>query len=380
MARRILATALLAVTSAALAACNGAGGIGAHASDGPPRVTFDSPEAKEKLGQDDGFQAAIFYGAELMGSIDDCGCPGHPQGGLPWRLGYTEGFRGAYPDAAYLQVDAGNSLADIIDVNGKLYSDQNTKNAWVMKAFDRFNFDAANISHHDIYYISQFLKDAATYQQAVKDDPMLARYVSANIVPADPSSGKVAPPPYVVRSMSGGRVPGGSIRVALIGLTENNPNIPIHTGFLITAPDVALDKVLDKARSESDFVVVLYFASPEAASALAKRYAGRIDTLIVAHPKARDAEPVFQGQMNIAYARYQTRQLGELRLKFDGKNLSSISNRYITMDEQLPKDPIATEMAAQAKDAFKEAQTERFNNSNPAGTVGTQAVPAEAGK
>src|SRR5215510_7083709 len=99
MARRMLAAALLLAASIALGACSKIGGLGAHASDGPPRVSFDTPEAKEKLGEDDGFQAAIFYGAELMGSIDDCGCPGHPQGGLPWRLGYTEGFRAAYPDA-----------------------------------------------------------------------------------------------------------------------------------------------------------------------------------------------------------------------------------------------------------------------------------------
>ena len=131
------------------------------------------------------------------------------------------------------------------------------------------------------------------------------------------------------------------------------------------APDVALDKVLDKARSESDFVVVLYFAAPDAARALAQRYGDRINAFVVAHPKARDAEPVFSTQMNMAFARYQTRQLGELRLRFDGHNLASITNRYVTLDDQLPKDPIAEQMAAEAKEAVKKAQEERFNNKAP---------------
>jgi hypothetical protein len=366
MVRRILAAAALAVMAVGLGACGGAGGAGAHASDAPPRVAFDSPQAKEKLGQDDGFHAAIFYGAELMGSIDDCGCPGHPQGGLPWRLGYTEGFRSAYPDAGYLQVDAGNSMADLKDVSGKLYSDQNTKNEWVLKAFDRFNFDAANIAHQDLYFVSQFLKDGGAYDEAVKKYPVLARFVSANLQPVDPNAGLVAPPPYVVRTMSGARIPGGSVRVAVVGLTENNPNLPQHTGFTVTAPDVALEKVLPKARSESDFVVVLYYAGPDAARALAQRFGDQVNVFVVAHPKARDAEPSFTTQSNIAFARYQTRQLGELRLRFDGRNVASIENRYVTLDEQLPKDPIATEMAAEAKEAIKKAQEERFNANPPA--------------
>src|SRR3954469_10269476 len=141
MGRRMLATALLAAAAMLAVSCGHATG---SSSEGVKAVAFDTPDAKETLGADDGFQGAIFYGAELMGSIDDCGCPGHPQGGLPWRLGYTEGFRAAYPDAGYLQVDAGHSMASIIDKDGKLFPDSVEKDNWVLKAFDQFNFDAAN--------------------------------------------------------------------------------------------------------------------------------------------------------------------------------------------------------------------------------------------
>ncbi len=374
MSRRMLAAMAVLVMSVTAGACAAAGGgadAGAHVNDGPPRVTLEGEVAKEVLGEDDGFQGVIFYGAELQGSIDDCGCPGHPQGGLPWRLGYTEGFRSAYPDVAYLQVDAGNSMADLIDNTGKLLSDQNVKCEWVVKAFDKFGFDAMNISHKDIYYLAKFLK-AGEWEKAVAAQPGLARFVSANLEPEKADSGLVAPPPYVVRTMTGSRLPGGSIRVAFIGLTENNPNLPQHTGFKVVSPEIALERVLPKARAESDVVVVLLYGGAEIAQSLSKRTVGQVSTFIISHPTSRDKEAQL-GPVNLVYARFQTKNLGELRMKFDGKSLASVTNRYVLMDAKLPKDPLAEAMAAEAKEAIKQAQIERFNNTNP--PAGNPAPP-----
>lgn len=377
MSRRILAAMAVLVMSVASGACAAAGGLdaGAHANDGPPRVTLDGEVAKEVLGEDDGFQGVIFYGAELQGSIDDCGCPGHPQGGLPWRLGYTEGFRSAYPDVAYLQVDAGHSMGDLIDNTGKLFADQNVKCEWVVKAFDKFGFDAVNISHKDIYYLAKFLK-AGEWEKAVAAQPGLARFVSANLEPEKADSGLVAPPPYVVRTMTGSRIPGGSIRVAFIGLTENNPNLPQHTGFKVVSPEIALERVLPKAKAESDVVVVLLYGGAEIAQSLSKRTVGQVSTFIISHPTSRDKEAQL-GPVNLVYARFQTKNLGELRMKFDGKSLASVTNRYVLMDAKLPKDPLAEAMAAEAKDAIKQAQIERFNNTNPPAADPAAPPPAD---
>lgn len=376
MSRRLLAALAVLVLSVGASACTTAGGAdaGAHANDGPPRVTLEGDLAKEMLGEDDGFSGVIFYGAELQGSIDDCGCPGHPQGGLPWRLGYTEGFRSAYPEVAYLQVDAGHSMGDLIDNTGKLMSDQPVKCDWVVKAFDRFGFDAVNISHKDIYYLARFLK-AGEWEKAVAAQPVLGRFVSANLEPENPESGLVAPPAYVVRTITGKRLPGGSVRVAFIGLTENNPNLPQHTGFKVVSPDIALDRVLPKAKAEADIVVVLLYGGAEIAQSLSKRAVGQVSTFIVSHPTSRDKEEQL-GPVNVVYARFQTKHLGELRMKFEGKNLATVTNRYVLMDAKLPKDPLAEAMAAEAKDAIKLAQLERFNNTNPPGGDAMPTKPA----
>ena len=139
----------------------------------------------------------------------------------------------------------------------------------------------------------------------------------------------------------------------------------MQTGFRVIASEIALEKVLPKARGESDAVCVLFYGAPDAADALAKRFAGKVDLFIVAHPQAREKEPVLGGLYNIVFCKYQTRQLGELRMKFDGTTLTSATNRYVTLDEQLPKDPIAEKMAADAKEAIRTAQEARFNASNP---------------
>jgi hypothetical protein len=46
-----------------------------ESNDGDESVTFniDEPKLKEHLGQDDGYAFAIFYGADIHGSLETCG-------------------------------------------------------------------------------------------------------------------------------------------------------------------------------------------------------------------------------------------------------------------------------------------------------------------
>jgi 2',3'-cyclic-nucleotide 2'-phosphodiesterase (5'-nucleotidase family) len=319
---------------------------------------MDTPEARARLGEDDGFQVAAFFGAEMMGSLDDCGCPSHPEGGLPWRFGYTEGFRAAYPDAGTLQLDAGHSMASIIDAQGVLFADSVVKCEWMMKAFDTFEFDAVNISHQDIYYLAGFLKDAATWEQALTDHPSLQRFVSANLQPV--REGLVVPPAYVVRAVKAERLGSKAVRFGLVGLTEKNPVLPDQTGYTVNSPADALAAVLPKVRAESDVVIVLLYGPPDMAISLSKQFEGQVDVFIVAHTRARDAEPTITTGGNVTYARQQTKKLGELRMKFDGAKLASMTNRYVSLDAQLPKDPLAEQLTAESKEAIKKAQKERF--------------------
>lgn len=376
MTRNLLALVLITAAALGLSACEQKGAGHADGST-TPRVELESDAAKQKLGEDDGFNAVIFYGAELMGSIDDCGCPGHPQGGLPWRFGYGEGFRGRFPDAAALHVDAGHSMADMGNASGVLYPDSITKDDWVLKAFDKLGFDAVNISHHEAFYLARYLKNDGSWDKAVAEHPVLARFVSANLAPAGP--GMIAPPAYVVREMQGKRL-GETVRVAFVGVTEPNAVLATQTGLQVTDAAEALAKVLPEARSKADLVVVLAYMATDAAQQLAAKAGDKVDAFIVSGPRARDAEPAVDAAPRMVYARYQTRQLGELRLFFEGKKLAKVVNRYVTLDDELPKDPVAAQMALEAKEAIKKAQIERFNDSNAGGVAPAPAEKPLAGK
>lgn len=333
----------------AVAAC------GAPAAN-EPRVRLDSAEARELLGTDDGFQGVIFYGAELMGSIDGCGCFGTPTaGGVPFRFAYTEGFRGAYPEAGSLQLDAGYSMTSPVDARGRELPDLVAKSDAVLSAFERLGYDAANLTAHDVAYMSRYLRDGGAQRP-----PFVDRFVSANLEPAAP--GLLAPRPYVVRELAGSRVPGGRRHVAIIGITEDAPEA-VAAGFRVTDPAAALARTIPIARAESDLVVVLAFLERSSAVALAERFGSEADLFVVAHPSVRDQEPSLGAPPRIAFARYKTMYLGELRLYFDGGTLARARNRYVKLFDPLPRDPLGDRLAVEAKERIKKAQLERFEAS-----------------
>ena len=305
------------------------------------------PEARELLGTDDGMQAAIFFGGELMGATDGCGCFGTPlAGGMAYRFAYSEGFRAEYPDVATVQVDAGNSLVMPTDDQGTELKDLVAKNEAMLTAFERLGFDVVNITSHDIEAVATFLADQK------KGRPLVSKMVSANLVPVREGAGR--PNPYVVVELKSNRL-STPIRVAFTGVTERTA-AAATAGYEVMRPIQAISMVVEAARKEVDLVVVLAFLDKEAAAEIIEHIGDKIDHMIVAHPTVRDLEP----EGKVSYGRYKAMHLGELRLKFAEKRLASAATRYVKMYEPLPRHELADQLAKDAKEAIKGAQLERF--------------------
>jgi hypothetical protein len=328
--------------------------VGAAACGGGPSL---SPEARRLFGEDDGFDLVVFYGAELMGSVDGCGCFGNAKaGGPPYRFGYEGAFRSLYPDAAVLSVDAGEWSTAVRDKSGALVEDLVVQNEWVVKVLDRFALDAANVSARDAdFFASRYLSGA--WDAAVAERPAVARFVSANLRPARQD---VRPfPPYVVREVIAPRLPGGKRRVAIVGITEDAPPAR-QAGFTVVDPRAALAEVLPEARGESDLVVVLAYLSPDRAAALAHDLGNLVDLFVVANPTARERDPEIASAPRIVYARYRTQRLGELRLDLGDGGIEKATNRFVPLDDPVPRDREAERLAAEAHDAVSRARTKRF--------------------
>lgn len=110
---------------------------------------------KNLLGTDDGAGLAIFYGGDTRGKIEDCGCRAHPMGGLARLAGYAQGFRETYPATPFLEVNVGNFLNDAGANYTPPLKDIEVQNLYALRGYSQFPFDAANISFHDLPYLSR---------------------------------------------------------------------------------------------------------------------------------------------------------------------------------------------------------------------------------
>lgn len=306
----------------------------------------------ERLGVDDNAGLAIFYGADMEGSLADCGCRLHPQGGLARRMSYVTAFKDKYKDnIPALHVDVGHVFSDEIDAQQPeaLRADALVMNDWMLKGFSQFRLDAINITYRDLLYSTKVMaKDK--YETSSKESPMLTDLISANALP-NPQQDKVsAAKPYVIREVKGQRLGSKAFKVAFIGVTEAGPTD--KTGYTIQNPIEMLKKVYPEARAKADLVVVLAYTPLEVTKELIKQVPD-IDVVIAGNATVAPPPPQREGKTIIVYATNQTKSLGELRLYLDGSgHIADYLNRYIVLDALIPDQTEAAKMNLEAKAAI----------------------------
>lgn len=266
-------------------------------------------------------------------------------GGLARRVSYTKAFKEKFPNVPMLMVDSGNFLADERSTHGELRFDARLKNDLVIKAYEQFTVDAANLSWHDLFYFSK-LKAAAPASHA------LERYLSANAT--NQTAGSFTPARFLVREVSARRSGGEGaktedaknadvkkIRVAFVGLTE--PLGSSRKGFNITDPVEAAKTVVPEAKRKADLVIALAYVRTTEAVRLAREVPG-IDVVIAGNGEMF-TPPMKFGETLIVFTPYETRTLGELRFYFDAQGKFSTRERYISLDDAAGEDAAALQIA-----------------------------------
>jgi 2',3'-cyclic-nucleotide 2'-phosphodiesterase (5'-nucleotidase family) len=314
----------------------------------------------EQLPKDDGSSLAVFFGAELMGSLKDCGCPRNPEGGMVWRVGYSQAFKESIKEVPVLQVDAGYFFGDAANPDGELFPYTVKQNEWLLKAYDEMNIMAANLTYHDLPYAEIVFKKS-TYNQRKTSSPFLERIISANVRATGPEY--VSPPAFIVHEVAGRQLTGDKkVRVGFFGLTGPGETRTKVSAFKIEDPVVAARRVVPKLRAQADVVVALAYLQNDfrrdLANELAEKVPG-IDLIIQANIFMDEREAVAVGRTTIAYARYQTRSLGQAFFYLDDTGrLARTQVRSVRLDRNIPKDPDAEKFVAKADAEVTAAQKE----------------------
>lgn len=325
---------------------------------------------KNLLGTDDGAGLAIFYGGDTRGKIEDCGCRAHPMGGLARLAGYAQGFRETYPATPFLEVNVGNFLNDAGANYTPPLKDIEVQNLYALRGYSQFPFDAANISFHDLPYLSRYLtKDQQ--KTAPVEFPVLKTLISANLTPEAAANSHLPVLPYIIREVKSPRLPKGKIKVGIVGLSEPAP--ASHLGYLWRDPEKAAREVLPELRKAVDVLVVVAYMPVDKAKLLATS-CQEADVMISAFGQTYQVPLEKIGNVAFVTNFNETKFLGELRVKFDAAGKPEITNRYVGLDAVVPDNPTAAALVNEAVAAIDKARQEMIEEQNK--RVQQQSAPA----
>jgi len=251
-----------------------------------------------------------------------------------------------------LLVESGYFLSEESDAHGRLRPDTIVKNDWVMKGYEEFPLDVANVSSHDLkYFAGGFVKSAT------KNQSLLNRLVGANIV--SESSDINSPRPFLIREVPSRQTGEKPTKIAFVGLTETKPAAP--PGFKFTDCIEAARRSVPEAKKSADLVVVLAKLSAADAARVAREVSG-IDIIIDGNAESLAesfTSPFYVGQTLIVFTPFETRMMGELRFYRGAQGKFTTKQRFIALDEALvPEDPVAKKIVDAATLKETEARSQ----------------------
>ncbi|MFO8057482.1 MAG: hypothetical protein R6V10_09315 [bacterium] len=173
--------------------------------EGPSAVFMqDLPEIPPKPELQKSSNFSMVYTTDVAGELEDCGCPGHPRGGLARRVEYVQKQKEKGP---VLQVDAGNVFFPYRGNNPRIGKRQKRRARVLAKAMSHIGVHAVNVGYQDIQASVEFLKDDLARPEGMDPLPV----ISANLYDAE--TGKRLFPPYRVVNV-------GGVQVGILGLLE----------------------------------------------------------------------------------------------------------------------------------------------------------------
>src|SRR5690242_5914133 len=302
---------------------------------GPTKPSENTLSLDERLGTDDGAALAILFGANMRGNLDLCDCI-YPRGGLARRVGYVEAFKRKFKDTPVVQVEGG-----YFSYGRMGYPMADLRNEQATRAYSRFLPDVINLGRDDLQYAEKLLAREGLNERSQKF-PMIKNIISANGVF---SPDAVAPPPFLIREVSGPRIYAGKkrIRIGFVGVAApNNPGAGLRDATVKNMFESATQAVI-AARRECDVLVVVAHCDFESALKLASE---NLDVdVVIAADSGGIYNPRRIGNTLVVSAAPGNTQESDLRLYMSGDGQITYKFRANDLDVLVPVDPAANAFA-----------------------------------
>ena len=266
---------------------------------------------EHRVASGDRADLVLFYGGEERGSLEPCGCPKRPRGGMPRLMAYVEASRAANPGQQDLLLNGGYWLEDAMGLDGEHRPDTAVMNRWMIAGMQQAGFSALNVTFNDAAGISTVLED---------DGEIDVPGVSANLS----GPGVV---PYRIIERSG-------LTVGITGITRAGLTFQQTPGFTTQDPGRASIEVLEALNEQVDVVVLMAYQSPETAQRLAQK--GLVDVVIDTNLHREFSAPFRVGDAIWVRSHIQTMRLGELRLGITNGQVDWAVDRKIDLDGEIP--------------------------------------------
>lgn len=296
-------------------------------SDGIPAELVVSGALSERV-RADGADLVLYYGSEERGSLEPCGCPTRPRGGLARQAAYIDASRAASPDAAHIIVNGGYWLEDAVGLDGQPRPDTAVMNRWMVAGVSALGVDALNIGYPDMAGL-----------RSLDASPGLP-IVSANISGDGVASHRV----LVV----------DGLRIGLTGISTPGSRAVSTPGFEVSEPTRAGRAVLEELRASTDVIVLLSYHATQAARRLAQE--GLVDVVIDAQQYRERYAPIQVGDAIWVRSHMQTMRLGELRLFVEDGQIARAMDRKIDLDPEVPDQRTLSGVVRSARMALDAAQ------------------------
>ncbi len=289
-----------------------------------------------------GKELVLVYLTDIKGKIEECGCKGHPRGGLARRATVLDGiWKEGTP---VLQVDAG-------DVFGPRTQADREQTKFLCSELGTLGLDAIGLGEQDLNYGLDFLREMMSTHNLP--------FTSANV--RDAGTNELIMPAYRI-------VERGGVRYGIVSVLDPQQQIQTLTGsdvqFAIADPLATLRELLPKVQHEADSVVLLSHLGESGTETLLRELQG-VDICVIGHTYRNiEAERMINDTAVFASA-FEGRFMGRANLSVEEGTgrVTAIDVAIADLDDKVEHDPetaARVEAFKQGLVAFKDAKRSAY--------------------